>query len=146
MAYNVLQRGQWQTRGILNGQHQVMWQKGGCKVGETSLMLNVKWHGREEDSGRPGEASSIVDVGWCAKAEGVKMWQTRGGILEVAERRAEANWGRCSQCSISSDVSEQKIVRAVGGEASIYVVWEVFPNLAHIFWGRGTGDQGGRWR
>ena len=81
MAYNMLQRGQWQTRDILNGQYQVMWQKGGCKVRETSLMLNVKWHGKEKDSGRPGEVFSMVDVGWCAKAEGVKVWQTRGGIL-----------------------------------------------------------------
>ena len=37
--------------------------RGQWQAGETSSTLNIKRRGREEGSGEPGEASSMVDVG-----------------------------------------------------------------------------------
>ena len=110
--------GQWQTGGILDAQRRVTWQSGGC-----------------EGSDRLGEASSMLDVGWCGKAEGAKAVADRGRhpwrstSSDVAERRAGADRERHSRCLTSSDLAEWR-VRAVGGEAGVHVVWEALRGVS----------------
>ena len=74
------------------------------------------------DQGHP-RCSTSGDV---AKRRVRGEWQTGGGILDAQhqvtwQRRAEADQGRRSRRSTSSDVAEQR-VRVVAGGASIHVV------------------------
>ena len=146
--------GQWQIGGVLNARCWVTWQSRGCegtgRPGEVSSTLNVKWRGKGgrwetkgvlntqrwvtwqsggcEGSDRPGKASSTLSVKWRGRGG---QEQTRGGVLN-AQRRVmwqSRGWGQW-QAAPASVLFER--------------YWGAF--LAHIFWGRGTGDGGGRHR
>ena len=74
------------------------------------------------DQGCPQRSTS----GDVEKQRGRGQWQTGGGILDAQrqvtwQRRAGADQGRRSRCSMSSDVAEQR-VREVAGGAGVHVV------------------------
>jgi len=147
------QKGGWsQTGGVLNARRRVTWQSRGWKD-------SGRWarHPRRSTSSDMAARRAVADQGrrprrltsWRGKAEGARVMANRGRCprcstsSDVAERRAGADRERRSRHLTSSDVAQWR-VRAVGGEAGVHVV--AFLNPAHIFWGRGTGDGGGRWR
>jgi len=115
------------------------------QAGEASSMLNVKWRGREEGGGRPGEASSTLDiVMWQSRG----CRQTRGGILDAQH---QVTWQREGQEQTRRGVLDAwcQVIWQSGGwgqweaRPASMRCWGVFPNPAHIFWGvMEVGDEG----
>jgi hypothetical protein len=80
-----------------------------------------------EGGGRQGQASLMLDLGLCGKAEGARAVVDRGRrpqcstSSDVAERGVGADRERRSRRSTSSDVAERR-VWAVAGRAGVHVV------------------------
>jgi len=114
---------------ILNAQHQVMWQRGGwwrTREGVYDGRCQMMWqNGGCEGSCRLGEAFSTLNINWHGWGEG----RSKPG----EEARCRVTWQ-------SSEWGQWEVKMAS------MLFEKHWGNPAHIFWGRGIGDGGGRWR